>query len=833
VKYWIASIVFTIVMNVVLACVVYFRNRYRIPNRRFPIFVGNLMAWDACVLGIMVARDQATINWLLRWISIICAFLPATFFFFAIGFTIPSHADERLSSRKYEWFISFALALLNFYLALRPDFILSINLRPDLANTFPGPDVRYGWPFLPFAGIIIYSMTAGLRSLYRTMRGVTGAMRTEIQYIFLAFIAGTIFALSTAVIPPLFGNTIPCRFGPFSSIIMNAIIAYAIARYRILDISFVLEKTVVFSIVTACLFAGYLISVWFVSRVIGIFVQGATFAPVLISCFLVAIAFSPLKELVQKWVKQKMFSDRHNIEDVLLQMRGFLGASLHVEDSFSLLLEMLHFELKISKKVLVLIENPESFGIRALMAIGGISGCSVKENPHSAILALMKTEKVPCYREELIRFSGRQEIRAVVEELDHHGFEAAIPIVVRETLVGCMLLTAKEHNIPFTEKDKRILDALALYFGIFLENSQLYTTLRESRSYQASLLATLPSGVIAADRVGRVIVFNREAERIVGVPRERVLDRNFQDVLPPEFQEMFQLLLTEKEEIRNSELRLSANGSTIPLRVSGIRFHNEDGSLLGVQMIFSDISQIKLLQEQVLRNEKLASLGVLAAGIAHEIKNPLVALKTFSQLMPEKYEDREFRENYVKVVIPEIERINKLVEQLLLFARPRPAHFQRSNLIEILDSTLLLITTQGAFRSIRLEKEFPSAPVNIVADPEKLKQAFLNVLLNSAEAMTGEGGIIVVRVSSGKDIVKVEIKDNGSGIPEENLDRIFDPFFTTKPEGTGLGLSIVNEIVAQNNGRIFVESSPGDGTSVTIELPRIREGNDETYYADC
>ncbi|HPC29582.1 MAG TPA: ATP-binding protein, partial [bacterium] len=304
-----------------------------------------------------------------------------------------------------------------------------------------------------------------------------------------------------------------------------------------------------------------------------------------------------------------------------------------------------------------------------------------------------------------------------------------------------------------------------------------------------------------------------------GIKKKDVIGGNFETVIPESFRGLFAELLKQNIEINNKDLILSKNGNAIPLRISGSRFYSIDGSLLGAQVIFSDISQLKMLQYQAERNERLASLGILAGGIAHEIRNPLVALKTFSQLLPERFADDKFRSDYLKVVIPEIDRINHLIEQLLVFAKPRPPRMEEFDLISVIESTILLVSNQEKFRNINIQTNFNSKGIKIRADSEKIKQALLNLLFNAAEAIDKKGGVINISVSENEGKSIIEIMDNGSGISSENINKIFDPLFTTKPYGTGLGLSIVNEIIAQHNGRIYIESQDGQGTRVIIYLP--------------
>jgi len=385
--------------------------------------------------------------------------------------------------------------------------------------------------------------------------------------------------------------------------------------------------------------------------------------------------------------------------------------------------------------------------------------------------------------------------------------------------MGVLLLGGKQRGLPFLERDRKILDAFSIYIGILIETIQLTTNLKESQMYQQFLLENLPIGVIVVNEQGSVIVFNQTAEKISGINKKDVIGGNFETVVPEPFRGLFAELLKRNIEIDNKELILSKNGNAISLRTSGSRFYSIDGGLLGAQVIFSDISQLKMLEHQAERNERLASLGILAGGIAHEIRNPLVALKTFSQLLPEKFADANFRSDYLKVVIPEIDRINHLIEQLLVFAKPRPPRMEEFDLISVIESTILLVSNQEKFRSISIQTSFNGKDIKIRADSEKIKQALLNLLFNAAEAIDKKDGVINISVSKNEGKIIIKIVDNGSGISSEDMNKIFNPLFTTKQYGTGLGLSIVNEIIAQHDGRIYVESQKNHGTRVIIHLP--------------
>jgi len=818
-NYWIGTLFFTAITNVVIALLVFSRNRQRAPNRRFSVFSFNLVVWACLVILVMLNKNPVDLIFLIKAISVVGGFLPSSFIFFATGFEVPQSGKEPASLKKINMAF-FTSSILVSLMVLHPLFIREIIISGNVGKALPGPEVIYGWPFLIYSAIIIFSMFFGLRYLYRMMRRKTGTQKTEIQYIFLAIIAGTIFAIGTVIIPPMFDNTTLCRFGPMSSIIMCSIIAYAIARHRILNISVFAEKTFVYSCLIAGLMILYVFFVWTLSHFVRVFVPTESLLPVIFSSFIVAIAFSPLKEFIQNWAKKKIFKQHFDIEQIVVQMRLLIGSSFNLEEGISALTRIIKNEIGINKPPVFLIKSGEESARKIFMELKRNSIYRVEFRETSSILRLLESEPYTHFKDDLARFSSREIINSVITEMQQYDAEIVIPINFRNRTIGAVLLGAKDEQTSFSNTERRMLNVLASYTGIFIETMELAASLRESRSYQQSLLEGLPSGVIAVDDQDRVIVFNQEAERITGLKKENVLNHPYENVIPQKLQKLLKELFQNRTEFRDMEIEMGKNGTVVPIRVSGSCFYSPGGSLLGCQLIFSDISQLRILQRQLERNERLASLGILAAGIAHEIRNPLVALKTFSQLLPEKFYDQEFRSNYARVVIPEIERIDKLVDQLLVFAKPAPAKKEKINLVSVVESTLMLIETQKKFSNISFIKEYSDDTIEVMADPEKIKQALLNILLNSADALEDrENGFIKLRLENGKDNVFIRIQDNGCGISEENLKKIFEPLFTTKPDGTGLGLPIVNEIIAQHNGSINIESKQGVGTTVTVILP--------------
>ncbi|MDY6862387.1 MAG: ATP-binding protein, partial [Thermodesulfobacteriota bacterium] len=247
-------------------------------------------------------------------------------------------------------------------------------------------------------------------------------------------------------------------------------------------------------------------------------------------------------------------------------------------------------------------------------------------------------------------------------------------------------------------------------------------------------------------------------------------------------------------------------------------FANQAAIAIENASLYEDLKKSKAYQR---RADKLASLGTLTAGLAHEIRNPLVAVKTFIQLLKERYDDPEFREHFLNITTSEVERISTLINELLDFARPSRPQLNEEDINEIIEKMLLLLMNEAKEKSIRIEKKYASQLPKILIDKEQIKQVFLNTLLNSIQAID-RGGTIMVEISvlnGEREFVQVKIKDTGKGISTENLERVFDPFFTTRHEGSGLGLSISHQIIEDHKGYIEVDSKVGEGSTFYINLP--------------
>jgi two-component system nitrogen regulation sensor histidine kinase GlnL len=275
-------------------------------------------------------------------------------------------------------------------------------------------------------------------------------------------------------------------------------------------------------------------------------------------------------------------------------------------------------------------------------------------------------------------------------------------------------------------------------------------------------------------------------------------------------------------------------GEHIPVVISTSCLESPNGGKHGAVAMVHNQTQIKRLEQNVQRADRLSSIGTLAAGMAHEVKNPLVSIKTFTPLLPPRFDDADFRRTFAEVVPHEVDRIDAIVSRLLDFARPKDAHFGLQDLRMIIEQVLALLENETRKTSITVQLDFPPGRIPVYSDEQQLHQVFLNLFLNGIDALRRtHGGTLSVQtyydrvhlrrngVTSFRETecVRVVVTDTGCGIPPEHMEHLFTPFFTTKAEGCGLGLSVVHGIITEHGGEIDVSSVPGSGTSFTVTLP--------------
>jgi two-component system sensor histidine kinase HydH len=368
-----------------------------------------------------------------------------------------------------------------------------------------------------------------------------------------------------------------------------------------------------------------------------------------------------------------------------------------------------------------------------------------------------------------------------------------------------------------------LLIGFAGVVSLFL--AQAYRSTRSSltriKAFSDNVVEKMPVGLVAMDGNGRIISFNQAAEATLRLPTDQVLGRNASEVLP---RQVLEMIATLKESTRTAiakEFDCSfPDGRIVPLDVTLSSLKGEDGTVWGTIILCRDLTEVQSLKREVETSRRLASLGRLAAGVAHEIRNPLSSIKGFATYFKERYRDNPDDQKTSEIMIQEVDRLNRVITQLLEFARPPVIQKKRASLQSLIQHSLKMIERQASAKEIQVLSHFPSDVKEVDLDPDGINQVLLNLYLNAVEAMD-QGGTLSVSLSmdEGSPWVKIIVSDTGTGIGKEDLEHIFDPYFTTKQTGTGLGLAIVHKIVEAHGGEVRAESEIGRGTTVSVLLP--------------
>jgi len=355
--------------------------------------------------------------------------------------------------------------------------------------------------------------------------------------------------------------------------------------------------------------------------------------------------------------------------------------------------------------------------------------------------------------------------------------------------------------------------------------NNLAQALRETRTLNDLIIENAADGVIAIDRQGDVTTMNPAAEVITGYQRHELVGQPY-SMLFDNTQFYSPVLDTLEHGTEHVALEISFPGRdrTIELSVTTSRIHNTHGEMIGALVIFSDLTARKETQRRMAQAERLATLGELMAGVAHEVRNPLTAIRGYVQILRQQTSD-PIHQEYLSVVLKEIDSINKVIQQLLEFSRPRHSQWQQVSLNALVEETLVLVQTAGVQARVDFISELDNELNPINADRELLKQVLLNILINAVQAISARGKIRIQTWQYSDSQQAISIEDNGCGIDLSLQKKIFDPFFTTKASGTGLGLALSQRIINAHQGDIRVASLPGYGATFTLILPINPQGN--------
>jgi len=382
------------------------------------------------------------------------------------------------------------------------------------------------------------------------------------------------------------------------------------------------------------------------------------------------------------------------------------------------------------------------------------------------------------------------------------------------------------------DRNARARHARLLHEVALLEqrNAQLAAALEKLRAYYEDLLSSLEDGVIVLNTEGRILWLNQAAEELTGFSGSQIAGRPIGEVFPPPAPLASLVAKTTSQQRSHADFDATlARADGVRLTVSAVAslVSNPRGERRGAVLVLRDLSRVRELEDQLQRSERLAALGVLAAGVAHEVRNPLVGVRAAAQLMERESGFPPSLREFTGTIIREVDRLDRIIDGLLAFAGRRRLRVQPCNVNQVVEEALRLEESSLRAGSVCVVRRYDPELPAVAGDPDRLLQVFLNLIRNGAEAMAGGAGELQVRTRferlapqcGGRSAAVAEIVDRGAGIPAEMREQLFNPFFTTKHGGTGLGLPISQRIVEEHGGAIEVQSQPETGTTFRVLLP--------------
>ena len=815
-----------------LALAVFQANPRRKSNQCFLLLSAVIAAWLGSLYCTFVVSTETAGAFYIRQASAAGAWLPVVYNLLRLCIRNPEKSWREILLKARVWLVAAALITVYCHTEF---FLLGAEISSDglSVGTFTpvyGPGLH---------AYIVYFAVAGVALLINYIRDVPrsgGSQRVELGFMLIgaAVMSGTL--LVAFLLRIYLDETRLIWFAPFRIVLFSLIIAYGMATRKIMDIGVFVRRAIAYAVLTTYLLVLYGVVWWLIAAVTmpSVGAKGAGFAHV-IAAIIVAFAMAPARGVSQT------LADRLFIGSKRLDFRATVSKATNILRTVSRVEELLEkFARTIreavgTERVIILLPSRIGYAQHYPAIEPGSRTAQIEFAKEDALIAYLQEHQEAVVLEELHRIRLTPQLEIVVKQMESLEIAVALAIFSREHLAGVMLLGPRVSGRIYGTVEQTALQVLCGQLAVAIENAQLFTEVQNAKIYNEILLQNLTTGVIAAGMDGRISVVNNEAEIITGLKADRLVDQTIGH-LPYSLQTLMRETLRSGQRQENQELVLDSDDGALVLRASSSAFHDQEGQMLGALVVLTDITAVKRLEMQIRRSDRLASLGTLSAGMAHEIKNPLVSIKTFAQLLPERYQDSDFRATFSNLIGHEIDRIDTLVNQLLRFARPAKPLLKPLHVHDILEKSLMLVAHRLYQKDIKLSRSWKAIVDTIRADADQLEQVFLNFFLNAMDAMKKGGELNVsteirspeewatpLNGSNGRhEVLRITVRDNGEGIRKEDIAHVFDPFFTTKDYGTGLGLSVVHGIIQEHGGQIEVESELAKGTSFHILLPLVR-----------
>jgi two-component system, NtrC family, sensor kinase len=674
------------------------------------------------------------------------------------------------------------------------------------------------------------TLVAGLVIMVRALRMVRSVTaRRQLRWIVWGTALGSVPFVFGYVLPFALGLQ-PLRGFEFSALLLGLIplaFASAIVRYRLMDVEVIIKRGLVYATALAAITAAYAVLLWMAGAIFLRDTEKKNPVIALLATFVVVLLSRPVKNAIQTALDRVYYRDRYDYRRALVGFARDLNSDLDLQRLSERLVHRITETLVVDRMALML-APASGAGDFVTIAHAGFPDAPPPLSPASEVATRLMSGHTLALDEILaLRRLDMREIDFWREA----GIHYFVPCVSKEGTIAVMALGRKATTEPLSSEDMALLSAVAAQAATALENGRLYRQLRTKadelermRQFSENILESLNDGLAVLDRNGRVVRWNRQMEELYGVRHESAVGLALDELFDASLARMikgpadgsaegaahYRIPMSTRHE---PPRRLLVNLGSTPLRDS-------HADVVGSIVIVEDISTRVQLEEQLQISEKMASIGLLAAGVAHEVNTPLTGISSFTQMLLEGAQPDDPSTQVLEKIERQTFRAAKIVNGLLNLARPAQVDSGPCDINAVVNDVLSLLEHQFRTGSIQVRKELAVLAPIVQGMEHKLQQVFLNLFLNARDAMP-KGGWLTIVTRADRDGAVVEVADTGSGIPAEQLSRIYDPFFTTKEigKGTGLGLSITYGIVQEHGGSITCDSQIGQGTRFSIRLP--------------
>ncbi len=804
---------------VVLGLAVYRRAPDRPVNKLFAVYAFSAALWVTTNLLIMtsLAADMARL-WV-RAGHIGAALGAVTFVDFAWVF------PASLRYQRLRWrVLLFFWGLVGASVAFMPELILDLQVTPGIV------EVTYGWPIQLFFVFLVTTLGYGDVILILKWRKARALQRVQIFYVLtgMGLAHGTGIATILAI-PLIFATTAASGWGAVGHIFAVGFIAYSIAKHRLMDVGTAIRRWAAYLVTAGVIgFAG-LVGIGLLGLTGGGPDRTGQMITVLATAGVLTIIFVAIHSVTRELIEARFGGKDTSFVEALQEASRRIGHALEAEEIYELVVSTAVNTVQATTAWVYVIEKPT--GDAVCPAYQDVKAQRPQMDSHQVLSSdhvLIRTaagEDKPLYREDILRFRPLAEAQPLLAAMEELGVEVVVPLKWEGELTGLLCTGPREGNRMYRWADLELLESLCAQIVLSLRNAELHAQVLTIKELFEMILRRMESGVVAVDEQARVTLFNPAAARMLGIGEHRVLGRSVEQ-LPAAVRGPLEMAHDHGQVRTEKKAQIARpDGNRVPVTYSISLLTDMRGGYRGAVMVLSDMSVHEALESKRREAERLALMRTISAGMAHEIRNPLVAIRTFTELAPTRLSDPEFQSDFAQVAHDEIDRIDNLVDQLLMLSRPISAARASVDVNDLVQSVLRSLSATAEAKQLELHHACAASLPPALADESRLRQALMNIVLNAVEAAPQAGEVRVTTRSqplSGDDDnseIVIEVWNSGTAIAAEDLTHLFEPFYTTKPGGTGLGLAVCQAIMEEHGGSASVQTNIGNGTQFTLTLP--------------